>query len=120
MEQQGLYKRHTLLSEQKEESIVAASLQALAPQDEVVAHGAFLITGGWVHESLAHRRLTDGLYHPVGQGVQNLHILHNVVGIDSGQQPLFAEHVIGNRFFIQAIRNHITAFGSLDVYKRQL
>ena len=63
MEQQDLYKRLALLGEQKEERVVAAPLQALTPQDEIIAHGTFLVTGDWVHEPLAYRRLTDGLHH---------------------------------------------------------
>lgn len=61
MEQQSLHKRLALLSEQKEEGVVAAPMQTLALQDEVVAHGTFLVAGGWIHQALALRRLTDGL-----------------------------------------------------------
>ena len=83
--------RPAFFIQQKHKSVVAASLQAFAFQYEVVAHGAPLIAGGRVHQTLADGRFLDGAHHAVGQGIQNVHVLRDMARVNPGDQPFFAD-----------------------------
>lgn len=92
-----------------------SSAKAFPLQDEVISYGTLLIAGGRIHQTLTDRRFLDGAHHAVGQGVQNFHVLCDVARVNPGDQPLLAEHVIGDGLFVQAVGNHIATLGGLHI-----